>query len=120
MTARVHLTDRAMFDLDEIVLYSVQKWGEQVADKYLVSLDSALARIAESPGLLQDRPDTSLRLRFYPAPEHVLVCDVIGEDIFVLAFRGAVMDLPNRIVELEPLLIQEAELLAQQIERARQ
>ena len=48
--------------------------------------------------------------------EHVLVCDVIGERIFVLALRHAVMDLPNRIAELEPQLVHEAELMARQIE----
>ena len=48
----------------------------------------------------------------------MLVCDVIGDRIFVLALRAAVMDLPNRIAELEPQLVQEAELLAAQIESA--
>jgi hypothetical protein len=56
-----------------------------------------------------------LRLRFYAVREHVLICDVIGDRIFVLAVRHAVMDLPRRIAELEPQLIHEAELLARQI-----
>ena len=111
----VHLTDRAMLDIDEIELYSVRKWGERVAARYLGDLDSAFGRLAESPSLLQERPDTSLRLRFYPVREHVLICDVIGDRIFVLAVRHAVMDLPRRTAELEPQLIHEAELLARKI-----
>ncbi len=118
MTKSVHLTDRAMLDLDEIELYSVKNWGERVANKYLSDLGAAIERIAQAPDLLRERPDTSLRLRFYPAREHVLVCDVIGDRIFVLTLRAAVMDLPNRIAELEPQLVQEAELLAAQIESA--
>jgi len=64
---------------------------------------------------LRERPDTSLRLRFYRVREHVLICDVIGERIFVLAVRHAVMDLPSRLTELEPHLIHEAEIMARQI-----
>lgn len=111
----VHLTDRAMLDIDEIEIDSVRKWGERVATKYLGDLDSAFGRLAESPNLLQERQDTSLRLRFYRVREHVLICDVIGDRIFVLAARHAVMDLPRRIAELEPHLIHEAELLARKI-----
>ena len=87
MTGSVHLTDRAMFDLDEIALCSVRTWGERVADQYLGALDAAIAMLKESPGLLQSRPDSSLRLCFHPVREHVLICDVIGEHIFVLAIR---------------------------------
>jgi toxin ParE1/3/4 len=111
----VHLTDRALLDVEEIEQYSVRNWGERVAARYLRDLDSALRRLAESPNLLQERADTSLRLRFYPVREHVLLCDVIGDRIFVLALRHAVMDLPRRLAELEPQLIHEAELFARQI-----
>lgn len=112
----VHLSRRALFDIEAIDHDSVEKWGDQVAAKYLPDLYAAADRLGESPNLLQARMDTSLRLRFYPVREHVLVCDVIGDRIFVLAVRHAVMDLPQRIAELEPWLVQEAELLAQRIE----
>jgi len=111
----VHLTDRALLDVEEIEQYSVRNGGERVAAGYLRDLDSALRRLAESPNLLQARADTSLRLRFYPVREHVLLCDVIGERIFVLTLRHAVMDLPRRLAELEPQLIHEAALFARQI-----
>jgi len=61
-----------------------------------------------------------LRLRFYRVHEHVLICDVIGARIFVLAVRHAVMDLPSRIAELEPQLVHEAEIMARQIEGERE
>lgn len=113
--AEVHLTRRALLDIEEIDLYSIDRWGECVASQYLADLCAGAARLGESPSLLQEQPDTSLRLRFYRVREHILVCDVIGDDIFVLALRAAVMDLPNRIVELEPQLVHEAELLARRI-----
>ena len=117
--AEVHLTRRALFDIEAIDLYSIEKWGERVAAQYLADLYDGAARLGESPSLLQERPETSLRLRFYRVREHVLVCDVIGDVTFVLALRAAVMDLPSRVAELEPQLVHEAELLAGQIEAQR-
>jgi len=114
----VHLSRRALFDIEEIDLYSIEKWGEQVAAKYLSDLYAGADRLGKNLDLLQERPDTSLRLRFYPVREHVLICDVFAERIFVLAVRHAVMDLPRRIAELEPQLIHEAEVLARQVEEA--
>lgn len=116
----VHLSRRALFDIEDIDLYSIEKWGERVAAKYLDDLFAGATRLGESPNLLQERPDTSLRLRFYRVREHVLICDVIGDRIFVLAVRHAVMDLPSRIAELEPQLIHEAEIMARQIEGERE
>lgn len=117
--AEVHLTRRALFDIEEIDLYPIEKWGERVAAQYFADLYEGAARLGENPSLLQERPETSLRLRFYRVREHVLACDVIGDVIFVLALRAAVMDLPIRLAELEPQLVHEAELLAGQIEARR-
>ncbi len=108
-----------MLDIDGIERYSVSKWGERVASKYLADLDSAIARIAENPGLLQVCPDTSLRLRFHLVREHVPVCDAIGHHVFILAVRYAAMDLPHRLAELEPQLLYECELLARRIANSR-
>ena len=113
--ARVHLTRRSILDIDEIHAYSVERWGGDVAERYLDDLDSALRRLAEFPSLLQERPDDSLRLRFYPVGQHVLICDVIAGQIYVLALRHASMDLPRRLAELEPQLVYEAQLLHDQI-----
>lgn len=77
----VRLSRRALLDIDEIDLYSVETWGETVAAKYLEDLHDGAARLGENPRLLQERPETSLRLRFYRVREHVLVCDFIGDCI---------------------------------------
>ena len=115
----VHLSRRALFDIEAIDLYSIEEWGERIAAKYLGDLYAGAARLGESPSLWQERPDTSLRLRFYLVREHVLICDVIGDRSFVLAVRHAVMDLPRRLAELEPQLIHEAEIMARQIDAER-
>ena len=108
----IHLTDRALRDLDEIDRFSVERFGKRAAARYFDDINGALARLSESPTLLQERRERSLRLRFYPVREHILVCDVLRGDIFVLAVWHGAMDLVRRLEELEPRLIEEAELLA--------
>ena len=113
--ASVHFSRRALFDIEAIDSYSLERWGETVATKYRADIQAAAQRLGECPELLQRRSEVSLRLRFHFVREHVLICDVIGDRIFVLAVRHAVMDLPQRLAELEPLLAHESELMAQQI-----
>ena len=113
--AGVQLTRRALLDLDEIDRYSVQNWGERVAGQYLEEINSALMRLQESPSLLKERPDYSLRLRFYRVRKHTLICDVIGSEIYILAVWHGSMDLPRRVAKLEPQLIHEAELMHRRI-----
>ena len=117
--ASVLLTRRALLDIEAIDLFSIQRWGEPVAEKYLTDLHAGARRLSENPRLLKERPDTSVRLRFYRVREHVLVCDTVGDTILVLAIRHSAMDLHRRIAELEPQLVLEAELLARQIEKER-
>ena len=113
------LTDRALTDIDAIELYSVERWGTQVADQYLADLDAALGRLAEDLSLFKGRHDYTGRLRFYSVREHVLVGDVIDDVGFVLTVWHGSMDFIDRLPKLEPDLMHEAEIMASQIEGER-
>lgn len=115
--ARIELTRRAILDIADIEQYSLKEWGPRVADEYLVDLSAALERLGESPQLLRERPEIFPRLRFYRVRKHFLVGDVIGDRILVLTVVHGSMDLPKRLAELEPLLLEEVELLHRRIAR---
>ena len=115
----LHLTDRALHDILEIERYSKQRWGARVASRYLVDLEAALSRLAEDLRLFRDRPEVTGRLRFYPVREHLLVGDVIDDAGFVLAVWHGSMDLVERLADLEPDLLREAEILARRIDAER-
>lgn len=115
MMTRAVLTRRALLHVEETDQYSIRRWGDKVAPRYLADIFAAVERLTESPSLLQQREEYSIRLRFYRVREHVLVCDVIAGNIYVLAIQHSRMDLPLRIVELEPQLVHEAELLHRRI-----
>jgi toxin ParE1/3/4 len=105
------LSRRAIRDLEEIHRYSIEKWGDRVAEEYLDSIEEALQRLKDNPGLLSSKPAVSDYFSFYRVREHFLICTVRHKNIYVLAIRHGSMDLPNRVTELEPVLVDEAEIL---------
>jgi plasmid stabilization system protein ParE len=113
------LTDRALSDIDAIEHYSVERWGTEVAEQYLADLDAALGRLAEDISLFKERHDYTGRLRFYNVREQVLVGDVIGGVGFVLTVWHGSMDFIDRLPNIEPDLVHEAEIMARQIDAER-
>lgn len=109
------LTDRALTDIVQIESYSIERWGRRVADQYLADLDAALGRLAEDLSLFKGRHDYTGRLRFHSVREHVLVGDVIGGVGFVLMVWHGGMDFIDRLPNLEPDLLLEAEIMARKI-----
>ena len=110
------LTDRALSDIDAIERYSVETWGQRVADQYLADLNAALGRLVEDLTLFKGRHDYTGRLRFYRVREHVFVGDVIGDVGIVLTVWHGSMDFIDRLPKIEPELMYEAEFMARRIE----
>ena len=113
MTVRavIKLTDRAHYDLQEIEDYSLKKWGRKTADRYLEDIQTALSLLQENPELLRHKSDISTQFHLYRVREHFLVCTKLKDVLFVLTIKHGQMDLPTRLGDLEPTLVQEANLL---------
>jgi plasmid stabilization system protein ParE len=123
VTRRVWVTRRALRDLAAIETYSEKRFGPDTAARYLTDLEQALRALAE-PGPFEDMRLNPAelghsRLGLARVREHVLVHDQFGSDVVVLAVWHRAMDLQGRLLELEPTLLLEAELLHRRIERER-
>ena len=105
------LTHQAMLDLNEINEYSIQKFGLKTAEKYLDDIEAALLLIKEQPKLLVSKKNTAKFFQFYPVRNHYLICTRVKNIVIVLTIKHCQMDLPERLNELEPSLLQEAALL---------
>jgi hypothetical protein len=55
----------------------------------------------------------------YRVKKHLLVCDIQTTAIFVLTVLNASMDIPERLLELEPTLKLEVEMLHQQLAKSK-
>jgi plasmid stabilization system protein ParE len=109
------LTDRAHYDLQEIEDYSLQKWGRKTANRYLEDIQTALSLLQDNPDLLRHKSDISPHFKFYRVREHFLVCTKLKDVLVVLTIKHGQMDLPTRVLELEPTLLHEADLLQQRL-----
>jgi len=109
--AQVELTRRALSDLHEIEKFSIKEWGRKAADQYLDDIAAAIDRLKENPEILRLEPDFVPGLSFYRVKKHFLVCDSQNDLIIVLAVIHTSTDLPARLLELEPRLAAESQLL---------
>lgn len=85
--------------------------GRETADRDLEDIQTALSLLQESPDLLRHKAAISTQFKFYRVREHFLVCTKLKDSLFVLTIKHGEMDLPTRLGELEPTLVQEADLL---------
>lgn len=93
--------------------------GRAVAADYLDDLEQGLNRLRENPKLLRAKDGISPDFSLYRVREHFLVCTVRADRVYVLTIKHGGMDLPRRLVELEPQLLAEAELLRRALEKKR-
>ena len=117
--AHTYLTDRAFLDIEEIYAYSVEHWGEKTAERYLSQLEEALKLLEESPKLLLQKPEISERFKLYQTGSHWLICDVVGDDIYILTIKHLSMNLLQRLKAMEPTLEEEANILYQKLLKAK-
>jgi plasmid stabilization system protein ParE len=115
---RVQLTQRALGDLREAEQFSIREWGRKTAVRYLDDIAKALDRLQEDPEILRLEPDFAPGLYFYRVKKHFLVCDYQDDFIIVLTVIHTSMDLPARLLELEPRLATETQMLRTRLHRS--
>lgn len=117
---RIHLTQRALRDIEGIRVYSVKEFGKRVASQYIANLEAALIRIREIAELLRPETEFDPDFQFYPAGKHLLVCDRQADGIVVLTVLHTSVDIPRRLAELQPTLVVEVKMLHQKLKQAKQ
>ena len=91
----VELSADADADLDSIFEYSIDTFGDEIAEAYLRDLKAALVRLSEYPELGMVRADLGLRPRCLPCREHHIFYRFDGERVFVGRVLHRAMD-PSR------------------------
>jgi len=117
--ASLRLSRRALRDIKEIESYSIEKWGKAVAEEYIDSIQAALNLLKDNPGLLRTPPKFPKIFAFYRVKQHFLVCNVIEGTVFVLTIKHGAMDLPARLGEMEPNLLDELKFLSRASQKQR-
>jgi len=90
--AKVFLTDRAISDLQDIEAYTIEKWGDAQAAKYLDAFDRFFGLVEAEPGILLPVPVVD-QLVTHSIESHVVVCTKWHDDVLVLTIVHASRDL---------------------------
>lgn len=114
--ADIILLRQAAFDIDEILQDSTKRWGEKVANEYVMHFDDALQRLAEHRHLLRTFEGSEV-LYYYPVGKHSLFCTICDDTIYVLTVKYGGMNLERVIHDLEPMLLSEVEIMQGKLQR---
>jgi toxin ParE1/3/4 len=86
------LTPEAQRDLADVLLYTVQRRGEDQQDRYATALDQGLALLAENPAIGRPHPELFRSCRSYRVREHILYYVLGDEAIVVIRVLHSRMD----------------------------
>ncbi len=112
--AKVFLTDRAISDLQDIEAYTIEKWGDAQAAKYLDAFDRFFGLIEAEPGILLPVPIID-QLITHSVESHVVVCTKWHDDVLVLTIVHASRDLIPLLDRLLPTLKLEVETMKKRL-----
>jgi toxin ParE1/3/4 len=93
----LHLSRQAERDLEGILQYTYETYGDGQRHMYAAALDHALATITGNPDLGHRRPDLSDRHRAFTVEQHVVVYTVSGQRINVARVLHGRMDFVQHI-----------------------
>lgn len=66
------LSPAAQDDSADVLLYTLQTWGEAQEEKYAAQLDKGLSVIAENPSIGRPRPELAAQCRSYRVQHHII------------------------------------------------
>lgn len=112
--AKVFFTDRAIADLHDIEAYTIEKWGDAQAAKYLDAFDRFFGLVEAEPGILLPVPVID-ELITHSVESHVVVCTKWHDDVLVLTIVHASRDLLPLLHRLLPTLKHEVKTMRKRL-----
>lgn len=98
--AKVILRQKAIDDLNNIWVYSFEKWSENQANKYYSLIKYAFNEIGKNPSIGKVYTEISENLCGIKSGKHILFYQLIsGEEIEVIRILHESMDLKTRMFE---------------------
>jgi toxin ParE1/3/4 len=97
MKYRLVLTNEASDDYQDILLYTLERWGQKQEQIYDDLLDNALTSIRENPKIGRRLPKLPSRYRAYHVGRHYIIYREEGEDIVVFRILHDQMDLARHL-----------------------
>jgi toxin ParE1/3/4 len=92
-----NLSLKADGDIDDIVDYTMQTWGESQTHIYLTELYQFLQTLADNPNLGRSASEFAALLRRYNYKAHTIFYEPTEKGIFVVRILGQVRDFKKHL-----------------------
>lgn len=96
---KYRLTPAAKSDLIEIWNYTVEKWGEKQAEKYLQDIEGKLNQLAANPELGRQRPEISPGYYSFPVGKHIVFYLLSDHYIDIIGILHGRMDIDKNLIQ---------------------
>jgi len=93
----LRLSRQAEQDIESILQYTYETYGERQQQRYAAALHAAFEAITGNPGLGHRRLDLSARHRAFPVEQHVVVYTVSSRIVHVARILHGRMDFTRRV-----------------------
>ena len=87
--ATFRLTPAAQRDLEDIWLYTAQKWSMAQADRYTDIIEDTFDRLLFMPEMARERPEFDPPVRIHPSSGHLIIYQVELDQVIILRVLGA-------------------------------
>ena len=99
MDKQFFLTNKAEADLEHIVIYTINEWGEKQVYKYRAQLKSRLEAIVNFPDIGRKHPKLSSDVYYISEGKHYIFYRKVEDGIEVLRFLHHQMDIISNILD---------------------
>ncbi len=89
---RLILAPEALDDLEAILLYTLQKWGDDQQDRYADAIEKGLSVLLDHPTIGRNRPEILAGCRSYRIREHIVYYAIEGEEVRIARILHGRMD----------------------------
>jgi toxin ParE1/3/4 len=91
----IHIRQKAKEDLEQIWLYSFDKWGEEQADAYFYSLNEGMQKIGDNPHIGVSCDYIRLGYRHFQIKKHLIFYKIENNLIHIIRILYETMDYKN-------------------------
>jgi toxin ParE1/3/4 len=86
------LTPAAQGNLEDIWLYTLERWSLQQADRYTDILEDTFDQLLFMPEMARERSEFDPPIRIHPSAEHLIVYRIEDDYLVILRVLGAGQD----------------------------
>ena len=85
-------TDKAEHDLEKIVDYTIEQWGDIQAVQYINAIEEAAQMLADNPDMGLNRDELSAGVFSFPCQYHILYYIKAAQGVSVIRILHSSMD----------------------------